>query len=123
MPTHREWQAGAADLRARCEAAIAAATEVVAEAQALVEQSRQAPWREARPRSAHDVAALRTEVEGLRQAMATRAVIEQAKGIVMATAGCSPQEAFDLLVEQSQHTNRKLRDVAADLVATAPRRA
>jgi hypothetical protein len=43
-------------------------------------------------------------------------VIEQAKGIVMAQAGCGPDEAFDLLRLTSQRTNVKLRDLAADLV-------
>lgn len=52
----------------------------------------------------------------LRRAMESRATIEQAKGIIMATAGCGPEEAFDLMVRQSQHENRKLREVAAELV-------
>jgi AmiR/NasT family two-component response regulator len=49
--------------------------------------------------------------------MSSRATIEQAKGVVMARHRCSPDEAFHLLVQESQHKNRKLRDVAADLVA------
>jgi uncharacterized protein YwlG (UPF0340 family) len=48
--------------------------------------------------------------------MASRAVIEQAKGIVIATKACDPAAAFALLVEQSQAENRKLREVAAELV-------
>jgi GAF domain-containing protein len=52
----------------------------------------------------------------MQQAMDSRATIEQAKGIIMATAGCSPDEAFDLLRQQSQAENRKLRDIAAELV-------
>ena len=35
-------------------------------------------------------------------AMESRAVIEQAKGVIMATAGVDPDEAFDLLRQQSQ---------------------
>lgn len=50
-------------------------------------------------------------------AIKTRAVIEQAKGILMAQHGCSPDEAFDMLSRTSQHTNTKLRDVAAQIVA------
>jgi AmiR/NasT family two-component response regulator len=65
---------------------------------------------------------LREEVEGLRRALASRAVIEQAKGIVMATAGCDADEAFRILVQQSQHQNRKLREVAAELVELQERR-
>jgi GAF domain-containing protein len=54
--------------------------------------------------------------EQLQQAMQSRAVIEQAKGILMGQRRCSAQEAFDLLVRLSQDTNRKLRDVAQALV-------
>ncbi|MEU8821592.1 GAF and ANTAR domain-containing protein [Actinoplanes sp. NPDC048796] len=59
--------------------------------------------------------------EGLSTAMTTRAVIEQAKGIVMAERHCSPDEAFALLPKISQVSNRKLRDVAADIVARVQR--
>ncbi|HVV37802.1 MAG TPA: GAF and ANTAR domain-containing protein [Acidimicrobiales bacterium] len=52
----------------------------------------------------------------LREAMASRATIEQAKGIIMVTRQCNPDDAFKTLVEQSQHENRKLRDVATDIV-------
>ena len=55
--------------------------------------------------------------EQLRDAMASRAVIEQAKGIVMARERCNADAAFDALVRTSQRANRKLRDVAAELVA------
>jgi GAF domain-containing protein len=54
--------------------------------------------------------------EQMRQAMATRAVIEQAKGIIMRDRGCSPDEAFDVLVRLSQEAHLKLRDVADRLV-------
>ena len=57
--------------------------------------------------------------EQLQQAMQSRAVIEQAKGILMGQRRCSAQEAFDLLVRLSQDTNRKLRDVAQALVDDA----
>ena len=52
----------------------------------------------------------------LTTAMASRAVIEQAKGILMANHGVSSDEAFDRLRRQSQTENRKLRDIAADIV-------
>jgi GAF domain-containing protein len=58
-----------------------------------------------------------SRAEGLTTAMESRATIEQAKGIIMATAGVGPDEAFDLLRQQSQHEQRKLRELAADLVA------
>jgi GAF domain-containing protein len=57
--------------------------------------------------------------EQLQTAMTSRAVIEQAKGILMGTRRCSAEDAFDLLVKLSQETNRKLRDVAQALVDDA----
>lgn len=54
---------------------------------------------------------------GLADAMRTRAVIEQAKGIIAAERRISPEEAFQLLVELSQHSNVKLHEVARRLVA------
>jgi len=53
---------------------------------------------------------------GLQQAMESRAVIEQAKGILIAQRGGSPDEAFERLREFSQHSNIKLRDVARRIV-------
>ena len=54
--------------------------------------------------------------QGLRQAMDSRAVIEQAKGKIMGANGCGPDAAFDLLVRASQRENTKLRDVARRVV-------
>jgi GAF domain-containing protein len=53
------------------------------------------------------------------EAMNSRAVIEQAKGIVMATRHCGVEEAFDVLVRLSQQSHRKLRDIATAIVAEA----
>jgi GAF domain-containing protein len=55
----------------------------------------------------------------LQTAMESRAVIEQAKGIIMADRRCSADEAFRILTKTSRDTNRKLRDVAAALVTRA----
>jgi GAF domain-containing protein len=52
----------------------------------------------------------------MRDAMQFRAVIEQAKGIIMARNGCSADDAFAVLVRTSQSANRKLRDIAVDVV-------
>lgn len=68
---------------------------------------------------AADTADLRAENEQLREAMVSRAVIEQARGMLMAIASCSAQTAWDALVEISQHSNVKLRNVSAALVAAA----
>jgi GAF domain-containing protein len=58
----------------------------------------------------------RVLAEQLRTAMASRAAIEQAKGVVMAARGCGPDEAFDVLRSASQRRNVKLRDVAQTVV-------
>jgi GAF domain-containing protein len=55
----------------------------------------------------------------MQAAMQSRAVIEQAKGILIGSRHCTPDEAFAILVRLSQDTNRKLRDVATALVASA----
>ncbi|WP_369244792.1 ANTAR domain-containing protein [Streptomyces sp. R41] len=60
----------------------------------------------------------RARNEQLGRALASRAVIDQARGMVMALAPCSSERAWDLLVDVSQHCNVKLRDVAAAPVAT-----
>jgi GAF domain-containing protein len=52
----------------------------------------------------------------LQTAMQSRAVIEQAKGILMAQHHCSPDEAFVMLRSASQRSNRKLRDLAQAIV-------
>ena len=57
--------------------------------------------------------------EQLQTAMNSRAMIEQAKGILMGQRRCTSQQAFDILVRLSQETNRKLRDVAQVLVDEA----
>jgi GAF domain-containing protein len=54
----------------------------------------------------------------LQAAMQSRAVIEQAKGIIMGSRRCTADEAFGILGRISQETNHKLRDVAAALVST-----
>lgn len=52
----------------------------------------------------------------LQEAMESRAVIEQAKGMVMRDRGCNAEDAHDVLVRLSQTTDRELRDVAQSLV-------
>jgi GAF domain-containing protein len=60
-----------------------------------------------------------TLAQQMHAAMESRAVIEQAKGIIMGERRCSAEEAFAILSKLSQNTNRKLREVAAALVANA----
>ncbi|MBQ0991049.1 GAF and ANTAR domain-containing protein [Micromonospora sp. H61] len=60
-----------------------------------------------------------TLAQHMQAAMKSRAVIEQAKGIIMGERRCTADEAFTILAKISQNSNRKLRDVAAALVARA----
>ncbi|MFE6195226.1 ANTAR domain-containing response regulator [Streptomyces sp. NPDC057838] len=62
---------------------------------------------------------LQEEVDQLRQAIASRPVIDQARGILMATHGCTSDQAWHILRETSQLSNTKLRDVAAAVTASA----
>jgi transcriptional regulator with GAF, ATPase, and Fis domain len=52
----------------------------------------------------------------LRSSMVTRAVIDQAVGVIMATERCAQEEAFAMLRSVSQNTNVKLRDLAVTIV-------
>lgn len=61
------------------------------------------------------IVALAEEVDGLQAKIESRAVIEQAKGVIMSALGCGPDAAFAVLVAQSQAENRKVRDIAADI--------
>ncbi|WP_051750254.1 GAF and ANTAR domain-containing protein [Phycicoccus jejuensis] len=53
----------------------------------------------------------------LEQAMASRAVIEQAKGVIMAMRGVPEHDAFEILRKASQDRNVKVRLLAEDVVA------
>ena len=59
------------------------------------------------------------EAAGLRAAMDSRAVIEQAKGVLMARDRCTADEAFAVLTRISQHRNVKLRELARTIVDAA----
>jgi AmiR/NasT family two-component response regulator len=52
----------------------------------------------------------------LKGAFGRRAIIEQAKGILMARHSLTAEAAFAMLCEHSQHTGRKVADVAAAAV-------
>ncbi|AQS69741.1 ANTAR domain-containing protein [Streptomyces pactum] len=62
---------------------------------------------------------LQEEVEQLRQAIASRPVIDQARGVLMALHACTSEEAWHILREASQLSNTKLRTVAAAVTASA----
>lgn len=60
--------------------------------------------------------------EQLTQALESRVVIEQAKGLLMST-GMTSNAAFEVLKKASQRENRKLQHIAADVVGESERRA
>ena len=59
----------------------------------------------------------RTEMsEHLQSALTSRAVIDQALGIIMGQDRCTADEAFEVLRTASQNRNVKLRDIAAEMI-------
>jgi serine phosphatase RsbU (regulator of sigma subunit) len=67
------------------------------------------------------VSRLRTEVEELRHALRTQAVVEQAKGMLAAELECSPDDALANLAELAAHNSATLLEVSAALLgASAP---
>jgi GAF domain-containing protein len=60
----------------------------------------------------------RDMADNLQAALESRAVIDQAKGILIERYKVTADQAFQLLARVSMTTNRKLRDIADDLVRT-----
>jgi GAF domain-containing protein len=58
------------------------------------------------------------QVEHLKAGMDTRTVIGQAQGILMERFALDADRAFAVLARLSSHSNRKLREVAADIAET-----
>jgi GAF domain-containing protein len=56
--------------------------------------------------------------EQLRSSIVSRAVIDQALGVIMATEHCPRDRAFAILRRVSQNTNVKLRDLAATIMSS-----
>jgi GAF domain-containing protein len=61
-------------------------------------------------------AELGEQARHMRAAMESRAVIEQAKGVLMAQRHIDADQAFEVLRDASQRYNRKLRDIATGIV-------
>ena len=66
--------------------------------------------------AAEEIIGARTLAAQLEQAMASRAVIEQAKGILMGLRGVTEGEAFELIRKESQDRNIKVRELAERIV-------
>jgi hypothetical protein len=64
------------------------------------------------------VETLREKVEGLEEALLSRDVIGQAKGILMERLHLTSDQAFEELRTLSQKYNRKLREIAAEVAET-----
>lgn len=73
--------------------------------------------------NAHELAAAQALNEQLQSALETRPVIDQAIGIIRSRSGVSTEEAFERLRQSSQRENRKLVDVAHQMVNEAVRNA
>ncbi|MER7363673.1 GAF and ANTAR domain-containing protein [Nonomuraea wenchangensis] len=63
-----------------------------------------------------DFEEVRTDAAQLQEALAGRALIDQAKGIIMQTSGCTAEDAFEELRRISQHHQVKVADLARLLV-------
>jgi GAF domain-containing protein len=69
--------------------------------------------------NARRYAEARRLAEHLARALDSRAVVDQASGVLMALRGISAEEAFNELSRESQNTNTKLREIAARIVQGA----
>lgn len=66
-----------------------------------------------------DLAVAQQEIHNLRQALESRSIIDQAKGIIRAWLCSGEDEAWTALVEASQRHNIKVRVMARQLVELA----
>lgn len=80
---------------------------------------RPVPSADASSATAETMASLRAEIDGLRASAQLRAVIEQAKGILVEREGINLNEAFAKLRKMSQEHNVRLVEVAATIVGVA----
>jgi signal transduction protein with GAF and PtsI domain len=71
--------------------------------------------------AAVELANREVEVAQLRRALANRVWIEQAKGVLVATRGVSPDAAFQQLRKQARSSSRRLADLAQEVVQDAQR--
>ena len=67
------------------------------------------------------IAELQAEVDQLKEAVTSHAVVDQAIGMVVALGRVTPDQGWEVLKEVSQHTNIKLRTIA-DLILVWGRR-
>ena len=76
------------------------------------------PDQDAQDQLAHQVQLLRSKTMHLERALQTSRSIGVAMGIVMSTHKVNRERAFDFLRTVSQHQNRKLYEVADEVIET-----
>jgi response regulator NasT len=62
---------------------------------------------------------LKTEVSDLKDAIETRKLVERAKGILMKRCNISEEDAFKLLQAHSQKENKKMREIADNIISAS----
>jgi hypothetical protein len=72
-------------------------------------------------RTGMELAFRELEVAQLRQALSSRIWIEQAKGVLVATKGVTPEAAFQQLRAQARSSQRRVADLAREVVQAAQR--
>jgi hypothetical protein len=72
-------------------------------------------------RTGLELAARELEVAQLRRALANRVWVEQAKGVLAATEGVTPQAAFGQLRARARASRRRVADLAREVVQEAQR--
>jgi GAF domain-containing protein len=77
-----------------------------------------APYAAVAAGNLHAYQSARDMADNLQTALESRAVIDQAKGILIERYKLTPDQAFQLLAQVSMKANRKLRAIADDLVET-----
>jgi hypothetical protein len=103
-------------LRSRSERAWQDAQSAWARAQAIQARQDEAVKASARePRTGSRSARLEAQ-------LASMPVIEQAKGVLIASQGCDADQAFDLLCRAAQRSNLPVRELAEQMVTKAQRR-
>jgi GAF domain-containing protein len=80
--------------------------------------TRFAPYAAVAAGNLHAYQSARDMADNLERALESRAVIDQAKGVLIERYRLTPDQAFQLLARASMHTNRKVRDIADHLVRT-----
>jgi response regulator NasT len=68
-----------------------------------------------------DMQGLRDEVGGLKDALEARKLVERAKGVLMRDLGVGEQEAYRWLKRSSSQSNRRISEIARDIVALESR--